>query len=221
MSNKRKAAASNSINTADALKQLNRLSGDEKHTILQELIRNPLVGAADVVMKKAKIVDNTPLTDEFLKSFGSRAYTAIHQLDELRCSEQYEMVGTVEDDLLKLMEEAKRYSPIAHLNILCRIAGVFSHSTETGEVFKGISQCGGIQHDLCKRMEEALDSIDYVDSEVMDKLGDAKRQLERAHSRLEDYGIDEFQEVIESIDTKLSEEDEDDVDDDDQDDEDD
>jgi len=201
---KRKATTSNGENMQKALNGLCRLSSAEKHSILETLVRDPLQDATNVIIKKTQTLDEKPLTDQLLKEFGSRANSAIHQLDGLRCSQQFERVGDVSRDLCALIKEAKRYSPCVRFSVLCRIAGVFSHSVDTGEVFKGISSCGGIQGDLCSDMLEALDEMgDGGDVQ----LQDAKAQLERVHSRLADYGIDEFEEVIEMLDSKLSESD--------------
>ena len=207
-SKKRKAAslgASNKKNTEKALQNLNRLSDEEKHAALEELIRSPLKDATSVVLKKVKALDKKPLTEPLLKSFGSRTHAAIHQLDRLRCSQQFEQVDRVWDDLSELVNDAKRYAPVATVSLLSRIAGVFSHSVEnTGEVFKGLTSPGGFHCELPDAMKDALKSIGNVEGEVKGQLENAKSQLERVHSRLTGYCIDEFKEVIDAIDEKLS-----------------
>ena len=198
------ATATTSENSQKALQSLNRLSSLDKHKILETLITNPLEDATNMVIKKTKLLDAIPLTDTLLKSFGSRAYQAIYQLDRLRPSQQFERVGDVSRDLCDLIREAKRYTPITRFCLLCRIAGVFSHSAEdSGEVFKGLTSGGGTPYNLQTDMMEALNDIG--DGGNMQHLSDAKAQLERVDSRLSGYCIDEFKQVLKSLDTILHE----------------
>ena len=194
-SRKRKATTESS---ESFLKSLDRLSDWDKDSILRELIKNPSRSARDLVVKKSK-TNEKPLTEELLKSFGSRAYQAIHQLDRLRPSQQFEMVGTVDKDLYELVKEAKQFTPVAQLCCLARISGVFSHSVDTGEVFKGISSDSGLQYTLCQDMLEALQNVKDLTDEIIDQLTTAKSQLERVHARLTGYGIDDFEEVVQAI----------------------
>lgn len=190
-SKKRKAAslsASNKKNTEEALENLCRLSDEEKYAALEELIRSPLKDATNVVLKKVKALalDKKPLTyttnnignltESLLKSFGSRTHAAIHQLDSLRCSQQFKQVDRVWDDLSELVNDAKRYAPVATVSLLSRIAGVFSHSVDTGEVFKGLTSPGGFHCELPDAMKGALKSIGNVEGEVKGQLENAKSQ---------------------------------------------
>ena len=109
--NKRKSE-SGSENSQNVLVTLQRLSDAEKSAILEELITNPCEDATNLVLKKRKVLDSTPISESLLKYIGSRAYSAIHQLDHLRCSEQFSMIGEVNSSLSELCTEAKRHSPI-------------------------------------------------------------------------------------------------------------
>ena len=110
-SNKRKSE-SVSENSQNELRTLQRLSNAEKSAILKELITNPTEDATNLVLKKRKALDATPISESLLKSFGSGAYRAIHQLDRLRPSQQFSMIGQVDSSLSELCTEAKRHSPI-------------------------------------------------------------------------------------------------------------
>merc|ERR1711973_650503 len=91
-SNKRKSESASKTN---ALATLQRLSDAEKSALLENLINNPSEDATNLVLKKRKVLDATPISESLLKGFGSRAYRAIHQLDRLRPSQQFNMIGQV------------------------------------------------------------------------------------------------------------------------------
>lgn len=189
-------------NMESALRNLNRLSEEEKSAALEELLRNPSKNAINVVLSKVRALDEQHLTDDLLKSFGSAAYSAMHQLDRLRPSQQFGTVHKVSDDLESLLEDAERYAPDTRLCLIARVAGVYSHCVEEGEVFRLLSQ-GGFETDLCSSMNDALAEITDVDDAVVGKLESAMSQLERVHQRLCSYGIEEFQDVVDEIDRKL------------------
>eukprot|EP00798_Chlamydomonas_sp_ICE-L_P015164 gene15164-21235_t len=151
-------------------------------------------------MKQSKPVD--------LKYFGSAANSAIHQMDRLRPSQQFDQSHRVSDDLVALLAEAEQLGKPEHvIQALARIAGVFSHATDTGEVFKCISSCGGFQSSLAGAQLEELESDDMEWGE----LRDAYEQLQRMDARLQDYGIEEFDEVLTAMKEKLGGDDSDEL----------
>ena len=189
-SKKTKKCKSDDLSLAEEV--LDRLDEDDMKEMLQSLLRSGGVTGKktkELLMKKKKQMDEKPVD---LAYYGSEAHRAIHQLDHLRPSQQFTRAHEVTSDLQELVEEASRHSPENAVMALARIGGVLSHAPDTGEVFKRIAGCGGIQEDIVDAIKIAFKSV-----RNWDVLQDAYEQLIRVHYRLDQYGIEEFEECIE------------------------
>eukprot|EP00938_MAST-03A_sp_MAST-3A-sp1_P005410 g5410.t1 len=182
---------------------LDRLDEDDMKEILKSLLHSGGVTGKktkELLMKKKKEMDEKPVD---LAYYGSEAHRRIHQLDHLRPSQQFTRAFEVKRDLEDLVEEASRHSPEKAVMALARIGGVLSHAPDTGEVFKRIAGCGGIQEDIVDSIKIALKSVTS-----WDVLEDAYAQLGRVHYRLDQYGIEEFEECLDIMSKHFEEEEE-------------
>ena len=182
---------------------LDYLDEDDMQEMLKSLLHSGGVTGKktkELLMKKKKEMDEKPVD---LAYYGSEAHRRIHQLDHLRPSQQFTRAFEVKRDLEDLVEEASRHSPEKAVMALARIGGVLSHAPDTGEVFKRIAGCGGIQEDIVDSIKIALKSVTS-----WDVLEDAYAQLGRVHYRLDQYGIEEFEECLDIMSKHFEEEEE-------------
>ena len=202
MASKRRSVSEE--NAQDALATIDRLTDEEKSAVLRELVENSSVDVTNLLVKKRKLLDGTPVSDTLLNDFGLRASQALHQLDDLRPVQQCEMSGQVSLSLSELVKDTRCYPALVRLACLARVAEEYSYAPEsTGEVFKSISH--GFGYDLCESMKRALrDLTGGVAKKAMGQLRLAKQQVERVDKHLSGYGINEFKEVFDEINSKMA-----------------
>ena len=189
--------------TQNALATIDRLTDEEKSAVLRELVENSSFDVTYLLAKKQKLLDQTSVSDSLLNYFGLRASQALHQLDDLRPFQQCEVSRKVSSSLSELVRDTERYPPLVRLACLARVAVEYSHASEsTGEVFKSISH--GFGYDICEPMKGALREMTGVAKKAMGQLRIVKQQVERVDKRLSGYGINEFKEVFDEINSKMA-----------------
>ena len=147
-----------------ALSGLSRLSEGEKTAILERLVQDTRLSARKIVCEELEKRDSQPLDPNLLRSFGSRAHRAFHQLDRLKPSKQYEESHRVTSDIDDLIEEAGRLKASHAIMALARVAGVMSHASDTGQVFHDtVASCGGIPYFLAEAMKKQVPLVAAAD----------------------------------------------------------
>ena len=196
-----------------ASKGLARLTEAEKTEILQRLIQDGRLSATKEVCyeldKRGIVIDLkqpveekrelTPLDlPNVLQSFGCRAYNAFHQLDHLLPHQQSELQFQVVEDIHDLIEEAQNFCDPKHAFMaLARLATVTSNASDTGQVFRDtVASCGGLPFDLSHALSKQLRRLKPTD---WSSLQDAYQQLLRVQSRLEDFAIEDFNDIVEEM----------------------
>ena len=129
------------------------------------------------------------------------------------------MSGQVSSSLSELIRDTQRYPPLVRLACLARVAEEYSYATprylqrlvisigyspfeSTEEVYKSLSH--GFGSDLCEPMKGALREMTGVAGEAMEQLRIVKEQVERVDKCLSGYGIYEFKEVFDEINSKMA-----------------
>eukprot|EP00931_Biecheleriopsis_adriatica_P088043 TRINITY_DN62437_c0_g1_i1.p1 TRINITY_DN62437_c0_g1~~TRINITY_DN62437_c0_g1_i1.p1 ORF type:complete len:215 (+),score=48.45 TRINITY_DN62437_c0_g1_i1:109-753(+) len=187
------ATSSKSVKDA-ALAGLSRLDESQKTAVLEQLIQDSRLSAAKLVTERLVKLDAKPVD---LQHFGSKAFRAFHQLDRLRPSQQFEQSGRVTDDIHDLITEAERLNAVNAGMALARIAGVMSHADDTGQVFHDtVASCGGLPYSMAEALQNQLRRLGSPD---WAKLAEAYEQLLRVQSRLQDYGIDNFDTIVDEM----------------------
>ena len=188
-------AATSSKSAKDvAIAGLARLDESQKTAVLKRLIQDSKLSAAKLITERLLELDAKPVD---VKHFGSQAFRAFHQLDRLRPSQQFEQSGRVIDDIHDLITEAERLNPSGAVMALARVSGVMSHSQDTGQVFHDtVASSGGLPYSLAEALQKQLKRLGSAD---WAKLAEAYDQLVRVQSRLQDYGIDDFDTIVDEM----------------------
>jgi hypothetical protein len=127
-----------------------------------------------------------------LQQFGSQAWHALHQLDKLRPSQQYQQSGRVSEDLGKVITKATNLvNPKNAFRALVRIAGEMSHADSIpGEIFKCCVShtMGDVSCALVSTIERMADT---------EGLKEDSDKLEGYHAALaDDHAIEDLEEPL-------------------------
>ena len=180
---------------ATALAGLSRLNEADKTSILERLIKDARLSASKVVSEELEKRDAKPINvQSLLQNFGSRAFRAFHQLDRLRPSQQYEQSHRVTGDIDKLVQEAGRLKAAHAIMALARVAEVMSDASDTGQVFHDtVASCGGVPYSLSAALRQHLNKLSAAD---WSSLKPAYEQLSGVQSCLQDYAIEDFDDIV-------------------------
>jgi hypothetical protein len=175
------SAAAGAISAEDAERLVKRLDQPAQLAVLLDIVKqHPQTRA--IVKRRFDAEMDKPVD---LQQFGSQAWHALHQLDRLRPSQQYQQSGTVSEDLNEVITKAtKLVNRKNAFRALVRIAGVMSHvDSIAGEIFKCCVQdaVGDVGRALVSTLQRMADT---------EGLQEDRDKLEGYHAAFRAYALD-------------------------------
>lgn len=187
-------STANGPSLAQLSKRVSELSAAQLRELVLAAACDSVDFALQVMEEKQAARMNKDQLDAKKQDFCNEAERVWHSLDRVKPSLQYTMAGQIVEQFERnILQPASELAPDDELHILTVLADATANCEDfEGEIWKNaIGGCGGgIIGTLAQRMEEIFERCDSKD------VAACKANWEDIARRLEDYGMDEFDELI-------------------------
>ena len=176
-------------------KSVESLEKDQLLDIVKKSLK--FAGVQKIVSNALNAISDEPID---LTHYKQRIYEAVHQLDRLRPSAQFSMSYKIHQDLDKIIGEAQNLFQVGNNNAAMQILITMSKSISNesnieGEVWKSLHGCGGVDDSIALLMTQIIEN----DQEMQQNIS-VHKTIQSIHNKLTKYGIDEYQQVLETFD---------------------